>query len=191
MEKDKALTVVDKATGEEITMPSLLQPIESGGTFWNGQNLDIRAMLKDHTGHFSIGGMTNEGKSIEFFLVNAKNFDNIKPSAAYETPSNFTQYIVFVKIGEFYTFATITFGGTSAETARDFISLLQIKGGAVANVVKATIENQTNKKGQKYGVARFELRAAAKEEIQRLKEAISTFPSAMHSFNPLPNIEVA
>lgn len=189
MEKKQELTIVDKGTGELFQLPEILKPIEEGAIVYSGEPVDMRAMLKDHNGHFSIKGVTNQGNSLEFTLINFRLITGIRPSAAYETPADFAQIIAFGKVGTIKTFFCLTIGGVSANAAKDFIPTLQVLGGAIKNKVQATIENKTNDKKQKFGVVTFQVREASKDEIAELQTAIQTFPGAMANFSNIPNID--
>lgn len=186
METEKGIATI---TGGYI--PDAMQSVQSG-VLVPKQALDIRANLKGGAVKFTIGGEGDEGRELEFHIFDFRRIIGIRPSETYSVPSNFTQLIGLAKFGTKKVLANVTFGGTAAETVADIIPLLQLKSdklGCLEFIVSIKLEETSNKKKQKFGVARIEYRKATQEEIASAISALETDTAACLTFRDLPNID--
>ena len=189
MKEETKETQIAAVTGGYV--PAAMQSIESGVLVPN-QALDIRANLKGGAVKFTIGGEGDEGRSIQFHIFDMRRIVGIRPSETYSVPSDFTQLIGLMTFGTKKVLANVTFGGTAAETVADIIPLLKLKSdklGCLEFICEITLEETSNKKKQKFGVARISYRKATQDEIALAITAIETNADACFRFRDMPNID--
>ena len=189
MKEETKETQIAAVTGGYV--PAAMQSIGKGEVLIPAEPLDIRSDCSNNGGTFSLfGDTTIFGNSLEFHIFDVMTQEGIIPSDKYSKPTNFTQFIGLVQLPSKKAVATVTFGSSSAEEARNLIPLLQVKAesSAIEFVVKMELTPMSNKKGQKYFMVKFSDRRASQEEISLAISAIETNPDVCSSFRPLVDI---
>lgn len=184
----ESFELVNQATGELLQLPEIMLPAQEG-LLIPEQPIDLRGIGKGADGHFSIGGQTNEGSSVEFHLFNYRMIEGIRPSAKYREPANFAQLIGLAKIAGKKALTCLTLGSSSAQSTKDIIPLLALKGGGLANILLINMEKTTNKHGDEFCVARFGIKPATPDEIESVRECLTIAPDAFNRFRELQNID--
>lgn len=189
MSKDNnELQLIDQSTGEVYESKILTTTVDDGGILVPSAPMDVRAMTKPDTGHFSCSGSV-VGKSIEMTLLNYRIVSNIRPSEEYGEPTDFCQVLGILHL-ERPVFACLTFGKSSIADFEAAVTFMQVRRiNPLTKRMSFGMEKVQSKQGFKFHVLTFETVDSTPEMASDIVAVINANPSIVTAFRDMPNID--